>query len=391
MTKFHYKKSGMTINNNSNFKILVVDDDADLLSIAEQLLKDKHFIVTTAKTGEECNQAIRLDKPDLLLLDVMLPDLNGVSICKSIKEDPELSSIFVLLLSGMKKESENISEGLESGADGYLVKPIKNREFLARVDAAIRIIQAEREIILKNNELRKMNIEKEKFFSIIAHDIRSPLSSFLSLTEIMAENMSGLTLSEMQNISVKMRTSAANLLRLLKNLLEWSKMQQGLIPFNPKPIELLPLVDESISMVIEPAHDKGIEITFDIPADLEVFADTNMLQTVIRNLVSNAVKFTSKGGRVHLSAKTIDGPGVEISVQDSGIGMSREMIDHLFLLDVQTNREGTEGEPSTGLGLLLCKEFMEKHGGSIRIESEEGIGSTFFISFPCNSETGKQV
>jgi len=381
----------MTINNNSNFKILVVDDDADLLSIAEQLLKDKHFIVTTAKTGEECNQAIRLDKPDLLLLDVMLPDLNGVSICKSIKEDPELSSIFVLLLSGMKKESENISEGLESGADGYLVKPIKNREFLARVDAAIRIIQAEREIILKNNELRKMNIEKEKFFSIIAHDIRSPLSSFLSLTEIMAENMSGLTLSEMQNISVKMRTSAANLLRLLKNLLEWSKMQQGLIPFNPKPIELLPLVDESISMVIEPAHDKGIEITFDIPADLEVFADTNMLQTVIRNLVSNAVKFTSKGGRVHLSAKTIDGPGVEISVQDSGIGMSREMIDHLFLLDVQTNREGTEGEPSTGLGLLLCKEFMEKHGGSIRIESEEGIGSTFFISFPCNSETGKQV
>jgi len=321
----------------------------------------------------------------------MLPDISGVEICRSIKNDPELSSVFVLLLSGMKTESENISEGLESGADGYLIKPIKNRELLARVEAAIRIIQAEREITLKNNELLKINMEKDKFFSIIAHDIRNPLSSFLGLTEIMAEKMSGLTLEEMQDISVKMRNSAANLSRLLENLLEWSRMQQGLLPFNPGPVHLLPLIDESIEMVLGQARDKGIDITFDIPDDLKVNADTNMLQTIIRNLVSNAVKFTSKGGRVRLSSKTIDGTSVEIAIQDSGIGMSGEIVKQLFLFDARTNRKGTEGEPSTGLGLLLCKEFIEKHQGSIRIESEEGIGSTFFITFPYNSEVEKKV
>ena len=375
----------MTISSNSCYKILVVDDDLDLLRITERLLKDKGFIISIAKSGEECNQAIQHDKPDLLLLDVMLPDHSGVSICKSIKNDPELSSMFVLLLSGIKTESENISEGLESGADGYLLKPLKNRELLARVDAAIRIIQAEREVTLKNNELLKINLEKDKFFSIIAHDLRNPLSSFLGLTEIMAEKMSGLTLAEMQNISVKMRNSAANLSRLLENLLEWSRMHQGLIPFRPGIIQLLPLIDDSIEMVMGPAREKGIDITFDIPDNLEVYADTNMLQTIIRNLVSNALKFTPKGGRINLKAKSSDNTSVEISIQDTGIGMSREIVDHLFLFDIQTNRKGIEGEPSTGLGLLLCKEFMEKHGGNIRIESEEGIGSTFYITLPYNS------
>jgi signal transduction histidine kinase len=381
----------MIPDKNSSFKILVVDDDPDLLRITARLLTEKQYIVSTAINGLECNEAIRRDKPELLLLDVMLPGQSGVEICKSIKNDPALSSIFVLLLSGMKTESENISEGLESGADGYIIKPLKNRELLARVEAAIRIIQSEKEISLKNDELRKINIEKDKFFSIIAHDLRNPLSNFLGLTEIMAEQMSVLTLKEMQNISVKMRNSAANLSRLLENLLDWSRMQQGLIPFNPSFIQLLSLVDESISMAMEPARDKGIEITFDIPDDLEVFADTNMLKTVIRNLVSNAVKFTSKGGRIHRTAKSLDNSGVEISIQDSGIGMNREMMDHLFLFDFHTNRKGTEGEPSTGLGLMLCKDFLEKHGGRIWIESEEEIGSTFFITFPSNSEAEKQV
>ena len=131
----------MITNNNSSFKILVVDDDPDLLRMTVRLLSEKQYTVSTAINGQDCNQAIRRDKPDLLLMDVMLPDTSGKVICQALKSDPELSSIFVLLLSGMKTDSENISEGLESGADGYLVKPVKNRELLARVDAAIRIIQ----------------------------------------------------------------------------------------------------------------------------------------------------------------------------------------------------------------------------------------------------------
>jgi signal transduction histidine kinase len=229
-------------------------------------------------------------------------------------------------------------------------------------------------------------MEKDKFFSIIAHDLRNPLGSFLGLTETMAEQMSGLTTKEIQDISVKMRNSAANLYRLLENLLDWSRMQQGSIPFNPRQIQLFPLIDDSITILTETANDKGIEIIIDIGDDLEVYADSNMLQTIIRNLVSNAVKFTPKGGKVYLSAKSKDNRSVEISIQDTGIGMSREIVKHLFLLDAQINRKGTEGEPSTGLGLLLCKEFIEKHEGRIRIESEEGKGSTFYFNLPYKAE-----
>jgi len=250
--------------------------------------------------------------------------------------------------------------------------------------------QAELEIKLKNEELNKANAEKDKFFSIIAHDLRSPFQSFLGLTKEMAEEFSRLTKDEMREIAVGMRDSAANLFRLIESLLQWSIMQQGLMPFNPKAVLLLPIVNESVAMVLEPARNKGIEITSHIPDDIKVLADSNMLQSVIRNLVSNAVKFTAKGGSINLSAKYAGDNNVEISIKDSGIGMSSKMVDNLFRVDVRTKRKGTEGEPSTGLGLLLCKEFVEKQGGKIRVESEEGKGSVFYFTIPCNPAPGKE-
>ena len=162
------------------------------------------------------------------------------------------------------------------------------------------------------------------------------------------------------------------------------KNTTGINSFQSEGSELLPIINESIALVLESAKSKGIEIAYDIPDDLAVFADSNILQTVIRNLVSNAVKFTPKGGKISVSAKATSDKGVQISIKDTGIGMSPKMVDNLFRLDVQTNRKGTEGEHSTGLGLLLCKEFVEKHGGKLWVESEEGKGSTFAFSLPIN-------
>lgn len=242
----------------------------------------------------------------------------------------------------------------------------------------------EAEIKLKNDELLKLNTEKDKFFSIIAHDLRNPFNSFLGLTQLMTEGLPDLKMDEIQSIALSLRKSATSLYRLLENLLNWARMQQGLIPFNQEEVQLLPVVEESISMVQEPARIKCIEMTYDISENLEVFADGNMLQTVIRNLLLNAVKFTPRGGKVRLSARIPDDKIAEISVADSGIGMSHSMVDNLFRLDMQTNRRGTEGEPSTGLGLILCKDSIEKHGGRIWAESEEGKGSTFIFTVPLN-------
>ena len=241
---------------------------------------------------------------------------------------------------------------------------------------------AENEIKLKNEELIKLNAEKDKFFSIIAHDLRSPLVSFLGLTEIVTKQSSVLTKDKMQELVVDMRDSATNLFRLLENLLQWAKMHQELIKVNQKVVKLLPIVDESIETVMEAANNKGIEITYNIPDDFEVFSDVYILQTVIRNLVSNAVKFTPRGGEIHLSAKADDEKSVEMSIKDSGIGMSSSMIDNLFRLDVSTERDGTEGEPSTGLGLIICKDFLEKQGGKLWVESEVGKGSNFKFTLP---------
>jgi PAS domain S-box-containing protein len=244
--------------------------------------------------------------------------------------------------------------------------------------------RAELEIQKHNKELSNSNAEKDKFFSIIAHDLRNPIGSFMGLTKIMAEDLPSLTMTEIQEIAINMSKSATNLYRLLENLLQWSQIQKGTMPFNPKVVKLEWFAEESIETIQESANSKSIELVTQIPHGLEVFADTNMLQTVIRNLVSNAVKFTPKGGKVSLSAKVGDFKSVEISILDHGIGMSPEMVDNLFRLDIKTNRLGTDGEPSTGLGLLLCKEFIEKHGGKIWIESKEGKGSVFHFTLPTN-------
>jgi PAS domain S-box-containing protein len=245
---------------------------------------------------------------------------------------------------------------------------------------------AENEIKLKNEELLKLNFEKDKFFSIIAHDLRSPFTGFLGLTEIMVVDLPNLSMNKIQEFAVNIRTSATNLYRLLNNLLEWAQIQKGTINFYPSTIKFLVLVDECLSLIKEFAKTKEIEIVLDIPAGLEIFADKNMLQTVISNFVSNAVKFTQKGGKVNLSAKINDDNCIEISIKDTGIGMSQHMIDDLFRIDVQTVRKGTEGELSTGLGLLLCKEFVEKHEGKIWVESIVGVGTTFNFSLSLSLE-----
>ena len=241
--------------------------------------------------------------------------------------------------------------------------------------------QAEEEINFKNEQLIKANAEKDKFFSIIAHDLRSPFNSLLGFTQLLAEELPTMSRDQIQQIVVTMRKSATNLYGLLENLLEWSRLQRGLITFNPEPILLLPKVLADTALVIDSANKKEIEIIYDIREELKVYADENMLGSILRNLASNAVKFTPKGGKVSISAKPFDN-AVECSVSDTGIGMNQEMKENLFNIDVNTSRKGTEKEASNGLGLLICKEFVAKHGGKLWVESEEGKGSTFFFTLP---------
>ena len=233
----------------------------------------------------------------------------------------------------------------------------------------------------KNAEdLQAINNSKDKFFSIIAHDLRSPFTSFLGFTEILDEEFDTLPEKELRSIISLMRGSALNLYQLLENLLEWSMLHREITQFEPRNTTLLPLIESCLEVITHSAHLKDIEVSVDVPADLEVVADIHMLMTIVRNLLTNAVKFTHRGGKVHISATPSAEHFVTIAVKDTGIGIAADLIQKLFRIDTNNKTKGTEGEVSTGLGLILCKEFVEKHGGNIWVESEEGKGSTFYFT-----------
>ena len=250
-----------------------------------------------------------------------------------------------------------------------------NRDITARK-------KTEEEINLKNELLVTFNAEKDKFFSIIAHDLKGPLSAFLDATQILIKEIQNMSLEEIKDITITMKDSASNIYGLLENLLEWSRLKRGMMNFNPEIINVKRITTECLKVLKESASKKEIKITSYLPDNIEIYADSHMLETVVRNLVSNAIKFTPKSGEISLTATATEGNTIEIKVSDNGIGMPGALIYKLFLLNEKTNRLGTEGELSSGLGLLLCKEFIDKHGGKIWVESEEGKGSTFSFTIP---------
>ena len=242
--------------------------------------------------------------------------------------------------------------------------------------------KTEEELRLKNEQLNATNAEKDKFFSIVAHDLRGPMNGFLGLTRIMADDIESLSAPELKEIATTMRTSAVNIYRLIENLLEWSKMQRGKISFEPQPLFLKSSLTKSIELMMDTATKKGIDLRINIPDHTVVFSDIHMLETIIRNLISNALKFSFKGSVIEISAEKTEDEMVRVTIKDKGIGMNPELLNKLFTLTENINRKGTEGEPSTGLGLILCKEFVEKQGGNIWAESIEGEGSSFIFTLP---------
>jgi len=229
-------------------------------------------------------------------------------------------------------------------------------------------------------DLQMANANKDRFFSIIAHDLRSPFSAFLGLTEVMTDDLYNLNIDAMRQTGLMVHNRALILFSLLENLLEWSKIQMTGITVNPILLDLREIAQNELNLVSGSAQKKDLVLVNLIPEHIVLRTDRNMVGSIIRNLVTNAIKFSHPGGKVTISVQHSGKQGWTVSVKDSGIGMNTEILSHLFSLHEQANRQGTSGEPSTGLGLLLCKEFVEKLGGRIRVESEEGKGTVFFFS-----------
>lgn len=242
--------------------------------------------------------------------------------------------------------------------------------------------------LLKESEakLKEQNAIKDKFFSIIANDMKSPFNSILGFSDILKEEVKQLDASAIEDYASMINTAAHQTYNLLEELLNWSRLQQGQLPFNPTSIVLREVVKEVLALLAENANQKNIALINHISGDLIVKADENLLKTIIRNLISNAIKFTSTGGKVELQASE-GKEHTEVPASDNGTGLKQEELEKIFKLEMDNTTYGTSNEKGTGLDLFLCKEFVEKHGGKIWAESEFGKGSTFKFTLPANRHT----
>jgi signal transduction histidine kinase len=239
---------------------------------------------------------------------------------------------------------------------------------------------------LKENEtrLRELNLTKDKFFSIIAHDLKSPFNSILGFSDILLDQVSQKDLDGVEKSTEIIQKSAHHAVELLTNLLEWSQSQSGRIEFNPEYLELHALVDKVIRGMESLSRQKSIQITNHISAHAPIWADRYMLSSILRNLISNALKFTKQNGAIDIKA-SVDDEKMRVSVCDNGVGIPRKDLPKLFRIDLNHSTIGTMDEKGTGLGLILCKEFVEKHGGTIWAESQARRGSCFTFEIPVNT------
>jgi signal transduction histidine kinase len=248
------------------------------------------------------------------------------------------------------------------------------------------------EISLQKSEakLKEAVTAKDKFFSILAHDLRAPFNSMLAFSEILNKQFDQYDHKKQKEFIGIIYTGIQNTYKLLESILLWSRSQRGTIEFKPEKINLFLLANETCELLQHSADTKSLTLTRLIPEDFYIKADKDMLSTTIRNLLSNAIKFTPKNGKITITAQLIkdanNNPFAEIIVKDSGIGISQEVQARLFDISTQTITEGTENESGTGFGLILCKEFVEKHGGKIWVKSEIGKGSDFTFTIPLKPE-----
>ncbi|MCL4551505.1 MAG: ATP-binding protein [Bacteroidetes bacterium] len=242
-------------------------------------------------------------------------------------------------------------------------------------------IEFHEKLMAAQKEMELLNKQKDKFFSIIAHDLRSPFSGMLGFAEILIDDYAELSEDDKKFYIQGIYSSLKDLLTLIDNLLTWSRVQLNRVEFDPQEISLRKIVDSVFSSQKIAANNKQIKLESEISTDIKAYADADMIETVIRNLVSNSIKFTNGEGVIIVKAAT-DGDFVKVEIADNGVGMKKEIADKLFKIDTQVTTKGTKGENGTGLGLIICKEFVEKHGGTISVESEVGKGTTISFNLP---------
>ncbi len=368
------------IEHNENFRILIVDDVSQNIQIVANILKAEGYQMTYAQSGKAALAKAWSHNFDLILLDIMMPEMNGFEVCIKLKQYPETKDIPVIFLTA-KSDTESIVKGFKVGATDYVTKPFNRMELVARVRTHLALRESQKALQTSEEHLREAVAAKDKFFSIIAHDLRSPFHNLFHLHEFLEDDIDTFDREQLVEFFKSLCENATRTFNLLENLLSWAKTQTGSVKFAPVSFSVSGLAKNIAKLLKSSADEKNITLTSGIDEDITAYGDTDMISMILRNLVTNAIKFTPKHGKITIDGEKKDNH-VEITVADTGMGISEENIRKLFRIDIQFSSFGTQEERGSGLGLILCKEFAEKNSGKIWVESEVSKGSRFKFTLP---------
>jgi len=353
--------------------VLVIDDSPTNLSVLFNYLNKMGLKVLIAQSGESALEQLAYQRPDIILLDILMPEMDGFETCRRLKANALTRDIPVIFMTALSDISDIIA-GFELGAVDYITKPFHHEEVLARLTTHLTLQH-------QQLELHELNATKNKFFALVAHNMKEVLSTLVSLSNFLVLSVSGKGEDHIQQVAKMVEDSVRNAIKLLENLLNWARIQNGTLEFHPESVDLQKIVLENIVLLRSNAREKEIELSHTIEANTLVYTDPNGASMILRNLISNAIWFTRPGGEVKVSATHAD-PFIEVVVSDTGIGISPEDLPKLFRIDKKFRRNGTAGEHGTGLGLILCKDLIAMNGGKIWVESQVGQGSTFTFTLP---------
>ena len=368
--------------NNQDFTILIVDDvDANVL-LLKLLLSKAGYKTLSAYNGKDALDIIEKQNPDLVLLDIMMPVMDGHEVAARLREMPEKVNLPIIFLSALNSP-DDIVKGFKHGAADYVSKPFNKDELLIRVRHQLSLISATRIIQNQKEELHKTIEARDKLYSIIAHDLRSPIGSIRMIMNALSLNVEKEHLEEdMYELMMMGNRLADETFVLLDNLLKWTKSQTGrLNTVFQDDVDILPLIKGEVELLEVVSELKNISISLEGNTTAKARIDQDMIKTVLRNLVSNAVKFSHPGTSVLVKVEE-KGDRVIVSVIDNGEGISEADQNKLFKSDSHFTSFGTENEEGSGLGLLLCKEFITRNGGNIWFTSVRGEGSVFNFDIP---------
>jgi two-component system sensor histidine kinase/response regulator len=360
----------MSIQKNS---ILIVDDNPMNVLLTETILKNNGYLTYTALSGLKAIDLLTEVIPSLILLDVMMPDMDGLQVCRKIKENQKWKDIPIIFLTA-NTQTEDVVRGFDAGGVDYITKPFKGEELLVRVKNHL-------ELFHSRHTIMEMNKNRDKLYSIIAHDIRSPLSGIQQTIDAIDQGFFDPNTEDFRDLIHQLGIRTRETSTLLNSLLQWTRFQGEFVSIQMKPTNLFLLLTNCVLLLEANARNKDITIKIDLDENYTALCDEVSIHTVFRNILSNAIKFTPNNGMILITSEQND-KYINIVIADTGVGIEEKMLQKILSADELISTSGTNNEQGTGLGLIMVRDFVKKNNGILNITSTLGEGTTIKISLP---------